>query len=160
MTALSRRLERMSRRGFRLLFLLDGIVLFASMLCINWVRFGTKWPTFVISYYLIGFAIATAIQLVIGYLVGLYEREPRLGRRPWLPRVAFAMLLGVTVDGFAFIVLDRYLMPRFNLFVLAIVGTILLTANRYLSRMLVARRLGPSRVLHAKVRGSEHMMDT
>ncbi|MGB0115080.1 MAG: hypothetical protein WBP59_17805, partial [Ilumatobacteraceae bacterium] len=127
MTSLSRQLEKMAGRGFRLLFPLDGLVLFASMLCINWARFGTEWPTFPLSYYLVGFSIATAIQLTIGYFVGLYEREPRLGRRPWLPRVAFAMLVGVTVDGFAFVVLDRYLMPRLNLFVLAIVGTMLLT---------------------------------
>lgn len=147
MTTLSRQLERMAGRGFRLLFPLDGLLLFASMLCINWVRFGTEWPTFALSYYLVGFSIATAIQLTICYLVGLYEREPRLGRRPWLPRVAFAMIVGVGVDGFAFVVLNRYLMPRLNLLVLAIVGTVLLTGDRYVARMLVTRRLGPSRVL-------------
>lgn len=147
MKSLGRQLERLSGHGFRLLFPLDGIVLFVSMLCINWARFGTTWPTFALSYYLVGFSIATGIQLAIGYFVGLYEREPRLGRRPWLPRVAFAMLVGVAVDGFAFVVLDRYLMPRLNLFVLAIVGTMLLTGNRYLARTLVTRRLGPSRVL-------------
>ena len=62
MTGLSGRLERMSHRGFRLLFPLDAIVLFTSMLCINWVRFGTEWPSFSLSYYLVGFAIATIIH--------------------------------------------------------------------------------------------------
>ena len=39
----------------------------------------------------IGFSIATAIHVLINYFAGLYEREPRLGYRPWLPRVAVAM---------------------------------------------------------------------
>lgn len=144
---LSHRLAKMSSRGFRLLFVADGIVLFLAMVAINYARFGTDWPDFSLSYYLAGFAMATAIQLTIGYLVGLYEREPRLGRRPWLPRVAFAMLIGVTIDGFAFIILSRYLMPRLNLAVLLVVGTVLLMANRQVARALARRRLGPPRIL-------------
>ena len=76
----------MWRHGFRFLFLLDAVGLFGSMVLINLVRFGTDWPTYSASFYLVGFLAATAIHLVINYFYGLYEREPRLGRRPWLPR--------------------------------------------------------------------------
>ena len=62
------------RRGFRLLFVVDGMVLFGSMIAINWARFGRHWPDFSLTYYLAGFAIATVIHLVIGYLTGIYER--------------------------------------------------------------------------------------
>jgi exopolysaccharide biosynthesis polyprenyl glycosylphosphotransferase len=136
----------MWRRGFRFLFLLDGIGLYASMLAINYARFGREWPTYPRSHYLIGFAIATVIHLLIGYFVGLYEREMRLGQRPWLSRVILAMTIGVAVEGLAFVVLDRYLMPRLNLFVLLVVGSAVLTANRIISRTLSRRRLGAPRV--------------
>ena len=57
------------------------------------------------------------------------------------------MLIGVAVDGLAFLVLSRYLMPRLTLAILAVVGTIGLTATRWLSRYLARRRLGPARTL-------------
>ena len=94
-------------RGFRILFALDGIALFASMVVLNLVRFGTDWPTYPSTHYLIGFAIATAIQLLVNYFSGLYEREPRLGTRSWLPRVGFAMAIGTAVDGLVVVMTGR-----------------------------------------------------
>ena len=135
------------RRGFRVLFVLDAIVLYLVMIAINLVRFGTDWPTYPMSHYWIGFAIATGIHLVVGYFTGLYEREPRLGQRPWLPRVTLAMALGIGVDGVTVVALDRYLMPRLNLAVLFVVGSVLLVGNRHLSRSLNRRRQGPPRVV-------------
>jgi hypothetical protein len=88
-------LRRMWRHGFRFLFVLDAVGLFGAMVAISFVRFGVDWPTYSRSFYLIGFAAATAIHLVINYFYGLYEREPRLGRRPWLPRAVGAMAIGV-----------------------------------------------------------------
>jgi exopolysaccharide biosynthesis polyprenyl glycosylphosphotransferase len=137
----------MWHHGFRFLFVLDAIGLFVSMLLINFARFGTSWPTYPLSHYLIGFSIATVIHLVVNYFAGLYEREPRLGYRPWPPRVVVAMAIGVGAQGVAFVLLDRYLMPRLNLATLLVVGSIVLTANRGLSRTLANRRRGPSRVL-------------
>jgi exopolysaccharide biosynthesis polyprenyl glycosylphosphotransferase len=134
-------------RGFRFLFALDALALFASMMAINLVRFGTRWPTYPFSHYLIGFSLATAIQLCVNYFGGLYEREPRLGYRAWLPRVAVAMAIGVALQGAAAVVLNRYLMPRANLVVLLILGALVLTANRSVSRSLANRRRGPSRVV-------------
>jgi exopolysaccharide biosynthesis polyprenyl glycosylphosphotransferase len=134
-------------RGFRFLFALDAIGLFAAMVVINLARFGTNWPTYPLSYYAVGFSIATVTHLVVGYFVGLYEREPRLGYRPWLPRIAVAMAIGVGFQGLIFVLTGRYLMPRLNLLVLLVLGTLILAANRSLSRTLANRRNGPSRVL-------------
>jgi len=135
------------RRGFRVLFVLDAVSLYALMVLINLVRFGTAWPTYPLSHYWIGFGIATSIHLVVGYFTGLYEREPRLGQRPWLPRVVLATAIGIGVDGLAFVVLDRYLMPRINLAVLFATGSLAIVLNRHLSRRFGLRWQGPPRVV-------------
>jgi exopolysaccharide biosynthesis polyprenyl glycosylphosphotransferase len=137
----------MWHHGFRFLFVLDAVALFGSMALINFVRFGTSWPFYPLSHYLVGFSIATTIHLTVNYFAGLYEREPRLGYRPWLPRVVVAMAIGVGAQGVAFVLLDRYLMPRLNLLALLVVGSAALTLNRGVSRNLANRRRGPSRVL-------------
>jgi exopolysaccharide biosynthesis polyprenyl glycosylphosphotransferase len=137
----------MWRHGFRFLFILDAVGLFGSMLLISFVRFGTDWPTYSRSFYLAGFAAATAIHLVINYFDGLYEREPRLGRRPWLPRAVVAMAIGVGIQLVTFVFFDRYLMPRLNLGVFVFVGAVVLVANRHISRFLARRRQGPPRVV-------------
>ncbi len=134
-------------RGFRFLFVLDALSLFASMVLINLARFGWTWPTYPRSHYWIGFGIATGIHLTVNYFAGLYEREPRLGYRPWLPRVAVATGIAVALDGLAAVLSDRYLMPRLNLGVLLVVASFWLTANRTISRYLANRRNGPSRLL-------------
>jgi exopolysaccharide biosynthesis polyprenyl glycosylphosphotransferase len=162
---LSPALRPLWRRGFRFLFVLDALVLFTSMVAINAVRFGTDWPTYPLSHYAVGFSIATAIHLVVGYLAGLYEREPRLGQRSWLPRVMLAMAIGIGVEGVAFVVLDRYLMPRLNLLALFVVGSLALTANRRLSRRLAWRRQGAPRVAlvgppDAVATASAHLADS
>jgi exopolysaccharide biosynthesis polyprenyl glycosylphosphotransferase len=140
-------LRRMWRHGFRFLFVLDAVGLFGAMVAISFVRFGVDWPTYSRSFYLIGFAAATAIHLVINYFYGLYEREPRLGRRPWLPRAVGAMAIGVGIQLVTFVFLDRYLMPRLNLGVFVFVGAFVLVLNRHLSRILARRRQGPPRVV-------------
>lgn len=134
-------------RGFRTLFVADAIVLYGSMVGINLVRFGFDWPTYPLSHYVVGFAIATVIHLVVGYFGGLYEHEPRLGQRVWLPRVAWITAIAVLLDGVAALVTDRYLMPRGNLVAFLGVATLALTGTRWLSRRLVRRRAGLPRVL-------------
>jgi len=111
------------------------------------VRFRTDGRTYRLSEYAVGFSIATGIHLAINYFVGLYEREPRLGWRPWLSRTLLATALGVGVQALAFVMLERYLMPRGNLVVFAFVGAVALAGNRWLSRVLAVRRHGPPRVV-------------
>jgi exopolysaccharide biosynthesis polyprenyl glycosylphosphotransferase len=143
----ARPLGWMWARGFRFLFVLDAVGLFATMVAINLVRFGWTWPTYPRSHYWIGFGLATGIHLGVNYFAGLYEREPRLGYRPWLPRIAVATGIAVALDGLAAVLTDRYLMPRLNLGVLLIVASTGLTVNRSVSRYFATRRGGPSRVL-------------
>ena len=142
-----RPLDWLWAHGFRFLVVLDAITLFGSMVAINLVRFGTSWPTYPLSHYWIGFSIATLIHLGVNYFAGLYEREPRLGYRPWLPRVFVATAIGVGVQGVAYVGLDRYLMPRLNLAAFLVVGAFALTINRAVSRNLANRRRGPSKVI-------------
>ena len=138
-------------RGFRFLSVLDAVALYLLMIVISFVRFGFSfdWDTSPVSYYLAGFAIATAVHLFVNYFAGLYEREPRLGVRPWLPRVLLATAIGVGLQGFAVVVLgrDQYLMPRLNLAVFLVLASFVLVANRRISRVLARRRQGAPRVV-------------
>lgn len=154
-------------RGFRFLVLLDAVGLYGSMVVISFVRFGFSWnwDTYPLSRYFVGFSIATAIHLVINYFSGLYEREPRLGVRPWLPRVLLATAIGVATQGLAFVVLDRYLMPRLNLAVFLVVASFVLVVNRRLSRTLAVRRQGAPKVVlvgeaESVAMASEHLRDS
>ena len=148
-------------RGFRFLVVLDAVGLYLTMVVISFVRFGFSWDwdTYPLSRYFVGFAIATGIHLVINYFSGLYEREPRLGIRPWLPRALLATAIGVATQGLAFVLLDRYLMPRLNLAVFLGVASFVLVANRRLSRTLAVRRQGPPRVVLAGEPASVRLAD-
>jgi len=138
-------------RGFRFLSVLDAIALYALMVVISFVRFGFSfdWDTSPVAFYLVGFAIATAGHLAANYFTGLYEREPRLGLRPWLPRVLLATAIGVGIQGLAVVALNRgqYLMPRLNLAVFFFLSSFVLVANRAISRRLARRRQGAPRVV-------------
>ncbi|MEM9748508.1 MAG: exopolysaccharide biosynthesis polyprenyl glycosylphosphotransferase, partial [Actinomycetota bacterium] len=138
-------------RGFRMLGLLDALALFGLMVAISFVRFGFgfDWDTYPLSHYFVGFTIATAIHLTVNYFAGLYEREPRLGRRSWFPKAFLATAIGVGVQALAFVALERYLMPRLNLAIFLALAAFLLVANRHLSRRLAVRRQGPPRVVLA-----------
>ncbi len=147
----SRPLSWLWSRGFRMLGLLDAVTLYLLMVAISFVRFGFSfdWDTYPLSHYFVGFSIATAIHLTVNYFAGLYEREPRLGRRPWLPKTFLATAIGVAVQGLAFVVLDRYLMPRLNLAAFLVLASFVLVANRKLARRLTLRRQGLPRVVLA-----------
>jgi exopolysaccharide biosynthesis polyprenyl glycosylphosphotransferase len=123
-------------RGFRWLEVADAIALFSSMAGINLVRFGLHWPTYPLADYAVGFAAATTLHLVIYYFAGLYEREHRLGERPWLPQVAAATVVAVLLDALAELLTGRYLLPRFNLAALAVVASILVSVNRGVARRM------------------------
>ncbi|BAN03314.1 putative undecaprenyl-phosphate glycosylphosphotransferase [Ilumatobacter coccineus YM16-304] len=149
MTVFSRPLTFLWNRGFRMLGALDAIALFVLMGVISFVRFGFgfDWDTYPLTHYAVGFSIATAIHLTVNYFAGLYEREPRLGRKAWFPKAFVATAIGVGVQGLAFVALDRYLMPRLNLAVFLLLASFVLAGNRALSRRLAVRRQGPPRVV-------------
>jgi len=130
---------------------MDAVALFGLMIVISFVRFGFTftWDTSPVPFYLAGFAIATGVHLAVNYFTGLYEREPRLGRRPWLPRVLLATAIGVAVQGLTVVVLsrDQYLMPRLNLAAFFFLSSFVLVANRSISRRLTRRRQGAPRVV-------------
>jgi len=141
-------LTKMWNRGFRFLFVLDAVGLLAIMLGTNVVRFQSLgWRGKDVGFFLAGLVAAVAIHLVVNYFFGLYEREPRLGVRAWLPKVLLATAFGVALQAFASLVLERYLAPRINLAVLFVLAPLVLVANRRLSRILAVRRKGPPRVV-------------
>ena len=86
-------------RGFRFLVALDAITLYALMVIISFVRFGFSfdWDTYPLSRYFVGFAIATAIHLVVNYVTGLYERTYERFVLPLLPYFATLAAAGVFV---------------------------------------------------------------
>ena len=150
-----------------MLGLLDALALLALMTAISLVRtvFDPGWATYPTENYVVGFGVATAIHVSVNYFTGLYEREPRLGRRPWLPRAIIATGIGVGVQGVAFVALDRYLMPRWNLTIFLMLASFVLVFNRGVSRRLAFRRQGPARVVLAgdsesMDRAAEHLVAT
>jgi exopolysaccharide biosynthesis polyprenyl glycosylphosphotransferase len=152
-------LRRLNRHGFRLVHVADGAVLGAVAVITMIVRFGRSWPTYPVGLYLGSFAVTVAIFVTALYFGGLYEREPRLGAPPVLPRVT--RLLGVAGGATALLnlaatALARELgistaralpMPITNLVVLIIAGSLAVAANRRLVHLLRQRREGPPRVV-------------
>jgi lipopolysaccharide/colanic/teichoic acid biosynthesis glycosyltransferase len=139
--------ERRRQEGISRTQVADAVALYAVMVGINLARFGTDWPTYPLSHYAVGFALATGIHLAVYYFSGLYEPQPRLGAQPWLPRVARATLVAVLIDAVVALATGRYLMPRGNLVALLVVATLAITGIRELRVLLVNRRKGPPRVL-------------
>ncbi len=129
----------LNRRGIRLLHGLDAVTLFAAMSLITTVRYGIDWPAYSHSYYLVGFAVATLIHLVVYDLGGLYEPEQRIEAPRWLPRAAWGTAIAVLLTGAVGLAFSRYLMPRGNLVVMVVVGTAVISANRLASRWLRRR---------------------
>jgi|GEM_PF-3281918 heme A synthase len=85
-------LTRLNRRGFRLIMVLDLLVLNAVMYGTNLVRFGLTWPNS-IEFFAASFFVATVVIFATMYFGGLYERTPRLGHTGSLPTVARLMLI-------------------------------------------------------------------
>ena len=133
-------------RGFRFLFIFDFFALYLSLVAINLIRFGQHWPTYSLGHHLVGFSLVSIFLLLINYFAGLYERESRLGNPPWLPRVSLALAVGVATIAVITLFTDRYFMPRVNLVLLLLLGSLALTSSRYLTRILTWRRQGPARV--------------
>ena len=154
-------LRRLNRRGFRLLMIADVVVLLAVLVGTMVVRFGFEWPTYSQTVYHLSFVLALAVFLASLYLAGLYEREPRLGAPPVLPRVArqtlvaggVVALLRLAIPGlaqeFGFTTGVALALPIPNLVVLIVLGALGVAGNRRLAHVLRTRREGPPRVVLA-----------
>jgi lipopolysaccharide/colanic/teichoic acid biosynthesis glycosyltransferase len=142
--------EQRRRAGVRRLMAADWVTVFGLALTISLVRFGGEaWPTEPLAYTLAAFALAAGIHVVVSYFGGLYEPEPRLGRRPQLPRLAGITLIAVSIDVLVAFVTEQYLMPTINLGVLLLLAPVALAGNRWLARRQRLRREGLPRVLLA-----------
>ncbi len=142
----SRPLNAIWKHGFRFLFVFDFFALFISLVTINLIRFGRNWPNYSLGHHLIGFSLVSIFLLLINYFAGLYERESRIGNPSWFPRVSLALAVGVTTIAVITLFTDRYFMPRVNLVLLLLLGSLALTSSRYLTRNLTLRRQGLARV--------------
>ncbi|MEC8974419.1 MAG: sugar transferase [Actinomycetota bacterium] len=123
-------------------FLVLMIVLFCSLL----VRFGTNWPKS-FSTYLLGFLIATCLHILVYYFGEIYESAPRIGAKLWLPRVTALTSIAILLEAAAALITDYYLMPRGNLFILWVFGSLGVSFNRWFSGQVRIKRYGIPRVL-------------
>jgi exopolysaccharide biosynthesis polyprenyl glycosylphosphotransferase len=152
-------LARMNERGFRLVMLADAFALFAVTVATMLYRFGTDWPDYPVGLYLASFTISVAVFIASLYFGGMYEREPRLGAPPILPRAArqtlgaggLVALLTLVLTGVAReagLTTARALpFPVTNLVVLILVGAVAVAFNRRLVHLVRTRREGPPRVV-------------
>ena len=151
-------LRKLNARGFRLVMLADLVGLYSVMLLAMFYRFGTTWPSYPTTLYLISFAFIATIFVTTLYFGGLYEREPRLGAPPVLPRAArqtlaaggLVALLTMGLTGLAReigLTTERALpLPFLNLGALIIFGACVVAVNRQLVQWARTKREGPPRV--------------
>ncbi len=154
-------LTRLNRRGFRLVQAADAVVLVALMVGLMWVRYGWDWPTYTGTHYAVSFAVTFVIFMASLYFGGLYERDPRLGSPPSLPRTVrqtlgaagITALLNLALTGAARelwgtsqtrVVLP---FPITNLLWLVVIGAGAIATNRWLAKRLRNRNEGPPQLL-------------
>lgn len=133
--------------GLRLMYVADIGLLFGAMMLISVVRWGTAWPTYSFFSYLGGFVVVTVVHVAVAYFGGMYERDHRLGSTSRLPLAASVTAISVLIDAALSLGLSKFLMPRLNLAVFAIVATLALAFNRWLAQRLATARFGRPRVL-------------
>ncbi|MFA9446042.1 sugar transferase [Egicoccus sp. AB-alg6-2] len=156
-------LARLNAIGFRLVMLLDAVVLYLVTVASMVVRYGWAWRTYPMWQYLLSFAVLTAIFVASLYFGGLYEREPRLGAPPTLPRAVrqtlaaagLFVILNLVLTGFAqevgWVRTTRVVLPlpTPNLVALIAIGAAAVSANRWWVARNRTRREGPPKILLA-----------
>ena len=153
--------RRMNQRGFRLVMIADAVLLMVISVGTMLVRFGLDWPSYPVTTYLASFVVSTSVFVAALYYGGLYEREPRLGAPPVVPRAArqtlaaggLIALLNLAATGIARevgLTTERALpFPILNLVILMVLGAVAVAANRWLVNASRTRREGPPKVLLA-----------
>jgi lipopolysaccharide/colanic/teichoic acid biosynthesis glycosyltransferase len=155
-------LSRLNERGFRLVMVMDMVVLFAIMvgtMLVRFTRVGQTWPRgpapdfpYTTSAYLLSFAVLAGLHFAMFYFGGLYERDPRLGYPPTLPRAATLSLAAILAFmAIAFVLgvpgVRPLPAPTINLAILLVLGSLGVSANRWLVRWERRRKQGPPRLL-------------
>jgi len=127
----------------------DAVVLLGVMWAIHGARLTLDLMSFVypLANYVVGFAVAAAIHLVVFYFGGLYEPEERLGSAPRLPRTFALIGVAVLLCGGVALLTGQYLMPRGNLLMLLVLGSLGVALNRRLLRTVRTWRHGLPRLL-------------
>lgn len=133
--------------GFRWMYVVDAVGLFVVMIAINVARFGSSWPTYDVASYLFGFAVAMSVHLLTAYFGGLYDREHRLGNPSRLAKILRLTSIAVLIDAALSLGADKYVMPRLNLLVFALLASLVLAFNRWLAQVVRTARFGRPRVL-------------
>jgi exopolysaccharide biosynthesis polyprenyl glycosylphosphotransferase len=154
-------LTRLNARGFRLIQVLDLVALSTIVVGQMWIRHGWDWPTYDRAFYLVSFVVTIDIFMASLYFGGMYEREPRLGYPPALPRAlrqtlaagGLVALLNLAASGLArnlgwIGANNRALpMPTPNLITLIVLGGAAVAIIRKLAHLVQYNREGPPRVL-------------
>ncbi|WP_052664303.1 exopolysaccharide biosynthesis polyprenyl glycosylphosphotransferase [Nitriliruptor alkaliphilus] len=152
-------LARLNRRGFRLVMVMDVVVLYGIAVGTMLVRDGFTWRNYPVPLYLTSFAFVTLLFVATLYFGGLYEREPRLGAPSVLPRAARQTLAAGSTFALLTLVLtpianelglttQRALpIPIINLVVLIVLGAMATATNRRVASMVRTRREGPPKVV-------------
>ncbi|MCC5947059.1 MAG: exopolysaccharide biosynthesis polyprenyl glycosylphosphotransferase [Nitriliruptoraceae bacterium] len=152
-------IRRLNRHGFRLIMFADAFWLVAITIGTMVIRFGFEWPTAPVPLYLLSFAVAVTVFMSSLYFGGLYEREPRLGAPPALPRAArqtlaaggLVALLTLALTGLAnelgFETERALPFPIQNLVWLIVLGAVAVAANRRIAHLLRTRREGRPKVI-------------
>ena len=162
-------LSRLNERGFRLVMVADALAIYSLCVAAMLLRYGFSWPSYPLVLYLTSFAVTTVVFVGGLYLGGLYDREPRLGAPPVLPRAirqtfiagGLVALLTLTLTGLARelgLTTARALpFPIGNLVALIPTSAVAVATNRWLVHRVRHTREGPPRVLLV---GSERELET
>ncbi|HIT74978.1 MAG TPA: sugar transferase [Candidatus Avipropionibacterium avicola] len=143
-------LASLNARGFRLLYLLDGLVLYAELWLVTgvliWLRddFNAV-PN--LDRYAWTYALIVVAHVAIFWAGGLYDRPPRLLARPILTRLVISVWFTSLLLGTVSLMLPQFPIPRSVLVVHALIAPLVLALNRWVTVRLRRRREGPARAV-------------
>ena len=145
-----RLLHALNIHGLRLLHLADFVAVYITLVAVTaaWTLlrtdFGLLWPD---TRYYGSYLIVAVLHVAVFYLGGLYDREPRLGSRPRLPRIVALVGIAASVTGVISWMLAEFLIPRSLLIFVAVFTPLAVALNRRISRWLQYQREGAPRVI-------------
>lgn len=163
-----RALAWLNQRGFRLAHVADFAGLFVILVLGMFLHFsgvrGGPFPTYDLQWYAVSFLVTVVVFQLSFYFGGLYDREPRLGRPPVVPRAARQSLIAGAVMSLLILAVtgivrelgitsgslptERVLpMPIRNLVTLMVVAPLWVALVRQLVKIVRTRREGPPRLL-------------